>query len=313
MVDPIHVNQEPGDVKSGFNISVLTVRFDRIDEKMSGVYKCNLSLSLLEPGPGDIRVLRSRSGRLTVLSNSEQVVSGPDIELDISTGYRQGNQMHLMCSSQGSPAPYLVWSYIRGEEQDLKEETPVGRSKLETYPLSVSVSGVETRKLGLSVLCCSETKFSCSLQSGGEMLKTEVELVEHDKVWRLEMINPEVTPEDQKQEEEELEEDYDWRMNIFVWVGWGSAGICLLSIFICCLCCCICSHNKRRMTRKRRNQEILRREIYNNKKRESRSRSLSRRSTKRKAPDPSYSSQDPSFTSPDPDPSYPGYILEQQS
>ncbi len=50
MVDPIHVNQEPGDVKSGFNISVLTVRFDRIDEKMSGVYKCNLSLSLLEPG-----------------------------------------------------------------------------------------------------------------------------------------------------------------------------------------------------------------------------------------------------------------------
>ena len=50
MVDPVHVNQEPGDVKSGFNISVLTVRFDRIDEKMSGVYKCNLSLSLLEPG-----------------------------------------------------------------------------------------------------------------------------------------------------------------------------------------------------------------------------------------------------------------------
>ena len=52
MVDSVYLNGDIGDPNpnSGFNITVLTVRFDSINEKMSGVYKCNLSLSLTEPG-----------------------------------------------------------------------------------------------------------------------------------------------------------------------------------------------------------------------------------------------------------------------
>lgn len=39
--------------------------------------------------------------------------SAPEIGLERSTGYTEGDTMHLLCFGKGHPAPHLTWSYVR--------------------------------------------------------------------------------------------------------------------------------------------------------------------------------------------------------
>jgi len=208
------------------------------------------------------------------------------------------NVIHLLCSTRGHPASHLKWSYIRhfeiqreGEEEPevIEQLGDVGVSRLEVYPVRVDESGEELRRLGLVIPCCQEKLVACSLDPSVET-RTVIQIEESNGSWQIEEVTPtpEAPPEDPEEAEEEEEEEAEpWSTEVLLASGISSFLLLLLVIII--VACCCCSIKKRR-ARQRRNDEIRRREIYSGTSggSRSRSRSLGRRSTKRKAPNPCF-------------------------
>jgi len=274
------------------NLTVVYIRLSGVTEEMSGTFTCQLSMSIPHTTTGLFTFIRSRTGELSVTPTIEQRLS-PVVKLGESLGYARGDAIHILCSISGKPAPHVVWNYIREDSDGEEEVEAVGQGRLEMFPLAVTKDGTETRKVGLHILCCTETKLSCNLHtSDDQIVRTIVQVLEHGDSWRLEVIqeNPALEEEESEDTEEDGEEEGDeeeiWSLEVMLGVG-VSSGVLLLAIIICiCCCCCSC---KRRRVRRLRNREINRREIYSiNSSERGRVRSLSRRSTKRKAPNPAF-------------------------
>jgi len=275
------------------NLTVVYIRLSGVTEEMSGTFTCQLSMSIPHTTTGLFTFIRSRTGELSVTPTIEQRLS-PVVKLGESLGYARGDAINILCSISGKPAPHVVWNYIREDSDGEEEVEAVGQGRLEMFPLAVTKDGTETRKVGLHILCCTETKLSCNLHtSDDQIVRAIVQVLEHGDGWRLEVFqeNPALEEEEagdtgEEDGEEEGDEEEIWSLELMLGVG-VSSGVLLIAIIICvCCCCCSC---KRRRARRLRNREINRREIYSiNSSERGRVRSLSRRSTKRKAPNPAF-------------------------
>jgi len=309
LVETINVQGEHKAESKGFNITVVSLRFQPVTESLSGTFKCKLSVPLSSMLDSSIAYISSRQGSLSVIAGSHQAWF-PEIGLEKSVGYLENEPIHLTCTTRGSPAPHLQWNYVREMIQREGEDPPsfvkldilnrlmysaVGRSKLKNYPLKIQDSGLETRTLGLTIICCSQKRFSCSLKHEGEYLRTDVEILEHGDTWRLEILSAEeeetteltLAPEPVTEPvvEEVVVEDQSWiALNSSLLIGLSVSGCLLFLLFaVCCCCCCLSSRARR--ARQQKNKDIRRRQLYENGARGTRLK-LGRRSTKRKAPLP---------------------------
>lgn len=326
MVDTVNVR---GEVRhnQGYNITVVSLRIRSVSESMSGVYKCKLSVSMTHMMDGAIAFIKSREGRLTVVSHDEEW-GFPEILVDKrvrgvgvhAPTYRPGQLIRLICQVTGSPAPPIEWSYVRSVKKTEDEEedemvdlyTGVGRSRLEKYAITVNADGVETRRLGMTIQCCRERRLLCSLDSQDDSVTkgSIVQILDQAGVWKVHVIkasdlnSQDYTDEVEEEEEQEEEEGANAQdLEDQSWLIWDEAtilgvsiagGVVLILIVGVCSCCCI-SHKNRR-ARKKKNKEIRRRQIYGNSLERGRSKSLGRRSTKRKAPVPAFSMEEKLLT-----------------
>jgi len=268
-------------------VTVLKLKLHNAADKMSGKFECQLFMAMVKK-KDPLLVPAKRDAILTVVDKNDPEVFEPNIRIENRT---VGEGTVLDCLGEGKPAPHLSWSFVKDDD---KLEA-VDEDRIEIFPLEFdSETGTETSKVRL--IGPFTGNYACTADSREAI--QEIHFVETDKGNVNIMWTYKGTTTTQAPVEEEEPNYMFWYL-----IAGGSAGA-LLFLFILICCCCCCSRRKKKERRRRRAVEKLEAEKIRNKMNLQRGRSRypaarsiytrtgthrstsSRRSTKRRAPDP---------------------------
>jgi len=270
----------------GATITVLTLRLHRVTERMSGKYKCQVSMTPDEDTKTER--LATRSTRVMVVEKNSVDLFTPGVEIAVIRDMEGG--LLLVCSASGNPAPALSWSVMVGET--LEEVA----DRVTWHPTTYDQEGVENASVSLRQPCCGLFACTATSRSGvreSHFISTERE----DSGLEATFIGTTTTTTTPAPEvEEEPESPLPLILTVL-------ALLLALILAIAILCCCL-SCNRRRRTKERRRkaltaklaQERGRATLRSTLARRPRSRSLKSIKTRR-APNPKLFAQ-PSQTPP---------------
>merc|ERR1712130_24637 len=128
-------------------------RLHRVTERMSGKYKCQVSMT-----PDDdtkTERLATRSTRVMVVEKNSVDSFSPGVEIAVIKDFEGG--LLLVCSATGNPAPALSWAAMVGES--LEEVA----DRVTWHPTAYDQDGVENASVSLRQPCCG--LFACTATS----------------------------------------------------------------------------------------------------------------------------------------------------
>jgi len=282
--------QQDGSNRSKDKLTVLNLRIHKAGTQISGKYECQIFMSMTK-NDEELHVPANRTAKVTVVDPNDPENFTPNVKIENTI---IGSQVGLNCIGEGNPAPFLVWSSVN---EDLSL-SPVPEESLEFYPVQFEDSvGAEISQVRLTGPFQGEYTCTADSRAGKkEVHFVETEMTDDSLSWTYKGTT--TTTTEAPPPEEEPDHTYFW---IMLGSGCGLAGFLFLVILWCCCCCCA---KKRRKAKKRKRLiEALEAEkirsqmlLYRGRTRSVAStplytrskprRSLSRRSTKRRAPDP---------------------------
>jgi len=270
-------------------ITVLKLKLHNAAGKMSGKYECQIFMSMIKKKE-TLLVPASRHSVVNVIDKNDPDAFNPSIRIENNT---VGEETVLDCLGEGSPAPYLVWSSVNADG-NLEQ---VAKERLELFPINFEDSddGIETSKIRLTGPFTGQ--YACkgdSRKGKNEIHFIEAEEENDELNWSYKGTTTTEAPVVVVEEE-------DHTVLIFIFVG-SSLAVFLFFIILCCCCCC-CTRRRKKEKRRRRALENLEADkirsqmlLYRGRSRSTArsrlysrhdgQRSISRRSTKRRAPDP---------------------------
>jgi len=270
----------------GATITVLTLRLHRVTERMSGKYKCQVSMTPDEDTKTER--LATRSTRVMVVEKNSVDLFTPGVEIAVIRDMEGG--LLLVCSASGNPAPALSWSVMVGET--LEEVA----DRVTWHPTTYDQEGVENASVSLRQPCCGLFACTATSRSGvreSHFISTERE----DSGLEATFIGTTTTTTTPAPE---VEEEPESPLPLILTV----LALLLALILAIAILCCFLSCNRRRRTKERRRkaltaklaQERGRATLRSTLARRPRSRSLKSIKTRR-APNPKLFAQ-PSQTPP---------------
>jgi len=222
----------------GATITVLTLRLHRVTERMSGKYKCQVSMTPDEDTKTER--LATRSTRVMVVEKNSVDSFNPGVEIAVIKDFEGG--LLLVCSASGNPAPALSWAAMVG---DTLEEVA---DRVTWHPTAYDQDGVENASVSLRQPCCGLFACTATSRSGAReshFISTERE----DSGLEATFIGTTTTTTTPAPA---VEEDPESPLPLVLTV---LALLLALILAIAILCCCL-SCNRRRRTKERRRKAL---------------------------------------------------------
>jgi len=139
----------------GAAITVLTLRLHQASPRMSGRYRCQVSMTP-DDEPEDSERLATRSTEVMVVEgNPEEFAPGVEVQV-----HQAGAGLLLTCSAVGSPAPALTWSsVVAGALEEVAD-------RVTWHPTRHTEEGVENASVTVREPCCGMYACTARARSG---------------------------------------------------------------------------------------------------------------------------------------------------
>jgi len=222
----------------GSTITVLTLRLHKVTERMSGKYKCQVSMT-----PDDdtkTERLATRSTRVMVVDSNPVESFTPGVEIAVVRDMEGG--LLLVCSASGNPAPALSWAAMIGD--NLEEVA----DRVTWHPTVYNQDGVENASVSLRQPCCG--LFACTATSRSGVRESHfISTAREDSGLEATFIGTTTTTTTPAPEvEEEPESPLPLILTVLTLV---LAFVVAIAILCCCLSC-----NRKRRTKERRRKAL---------------------------------------------------------
>jgi len=219
----------------GSTITVLTLRLHKVTERMSGKYKCQVSMT-----PDDdskTERLATRSTRVMVVEANPVESFTPGVEIAVVRDMEGG--LLLVCSASGNPAPALSWAAMVGD--NLEEVA----DRVTWHPTVYDQDGVENASVSLRQPCCG--LFACIATARSGVRESHfISTAREDSVLESTFIGTTTTTTTPAPEvEKEPVSPLPLILTVLTLV-------LAFFVVIAILCCCLSCNRKRRAKERRR-------------------------------------------------------------